>query len=198
MVSLTRRSVALLAIAACATTALAAEGPADPAPEVVAEVTDQPASPELPQLRKPINPMVAGGAAAGAVLLMAIGFFGLQALGAKMVQADSGVAHTKVAEEVFLFTDKFTLSTDKYIALVTVAHEAKSKEAIKAMQDEEKKATSDKVADDVRGLLDSMTESGKTKLELTFGEGKCTLEFDLKMTQPKEAAPKAPEAEPTS
>ena len=90
MVALTRRGVALLAIAACAATALAAEGPAE-SPEVGFEVADQPQPPEPVPGRKGVSPGTLAGAAVGAALLAAIVLFGIKVLGAKLVQTDEEV-----------------------------------------------------------------------------------------------------------
>ncbi|CDJ51846.1 hypothetical protein, conserved [Eimeria brunetti] len=194
MVSLTRRGVALLAIAACASTALAAEGPAEAAPEVVAEVIDQPAPADVTTTKKGISPVAMGGAAVGAALLMAIGFFGLQVLGAKIVQTESGVAHTKVAEEVLAQTEKFTLATEKYSAFVELTYEDKAREAIKAFNEEEKKAQLERVGADISGFLSNITESGVSTLDLTFGEGKAQLRVDMRLTKETESGEK-PESE---
>ncbi|CDI82715.1 hypothetical protein, conserved [Eimeria praecox] len=221
MVAISRRGLALLAIAACATTALAAEGPAEPSPDVATDVVEMPQPVEPVLGKKGPSPAILGGAAAGAALLLALALFGVKALGSKIIQAESATAHTKLAEEIMKFTEKITISTEAYSVFVEAnydgkamevmkalseeekkstaekvatalrgamsgfsgtAYDAKAMEVMKALSDEEKKSTAEKVATALRGAMSGFSESGKSSMDLAFGDGKVSVTFDVKVT----------------
>lgn len=95
MVGITRRSVALLAIAACATTAFAAEGPLDENVQVSSEVAEGNQTQGISMGKSRMSPTLLAGAAAGTTALMVlVGLFGLRVLGAKIVEAEAQVKNT--------------------------------------------------------------------------------------------------------
>ncbi|CDJ57285.1 hypothetical protein, conserved [Eimeria maxima] len=187
MVVLSRRGVALLAIAACATTALAAEGPYESSPEVAAEVMEQPSVGESIFSKRGVSgPVIAGTAAVGTALMAAILLFGIKVLGAKLVQTESKIAHSKVAEEILALTDKMTVTTEDFAAYVKVKFENKAKEAIKTLEEAEKAMRLDEMSSELRRVLDTIKAGGTGALEFIFGEGKVSVDVELKPTPPQE------------
>ncbi|CDJ35985.1 uncharacterized protein EMH_0004040 [Eimeria mitis] len=197
MVALTRRSVALLAIAASATAALAAEGPAEENVQLVAESPDGQQPAQTTPLQTRISPAAAGGAAVGVALLLAVVYFGFQVLGAKIVQTDANTAGKKVAEEVLYCTDKFTLSTPGYSAFLTLTFEGKSAEVVKGLKDEEKQTKLEVLSGQLQEFLNSLQKDGTYPVELFFGDEKVTVSVDIRFTEEtttSTAAPAAPAA----
>ncbi|CDJ51843.1 hypothetical protein, conserved [Eimeria brunetti] len=183
MVALTRRTVALLAIAACATSALAAEGPAEENVQVVSEVADGQAPAEAPvAVKRSPSPALMAGAGIGLALSVAVALFGLRVLSAKMVQTEAKDAGKKLAEEFMLGTEKLTLSTEAYTAFVTITYEGSASETVKGYKDEDKANEADVLAAEVQALMSTFQKDGVHNFSVPIGDGKISVSLDMKLT----------------
>ncbi|CDJ57287.1 hypothetical protein, conserved [Eimeria maxima] len=191
MVGITRRSVALLAIAACATTAFAAEGPLDENVQVSSEVAEGNQTQGISMGKSRMSPTLLAGAAAGTTALMVlVGLFGLRVLGAKIVEAEAQTAGTKIAEELLRRTGKFTLTTPLYSAFATLTFEDGATKIIKELKQEGREAEAARIAEQFQAFLSGIPRDGAYTLPVAFDEYKVTVHLEVKNMPPQ--APENP------